>query len=223
MPRTSHPNRNASHAFGSSYSLSDIEEVPVNPSPMEVQPGDSGRRCGSGHSIPLAKYSRSTSKCVRPGCQTPKADDSMAITAGSRRFARASDAIFASTWWHVSETPDLFEIRDTGAHLHLGTFRSAIHRAQQKASQIPIVTSVFVYRMKFKDAASPVAARILVEDYEIDPKHLLTSDIAGGGIARYLNQREDPGSISLISPRDYLKGKIAFTFPYSELVCSFPR
>jgi len=212
-------NKNRLASLGIPYFLPDLKVGPFLPVPQGTKPGFSGLHCRGGHEIPLTNYVRLATTCTIPGCPAPYVDTTkISICAASVRFTNTINPIFKTAWWHVSENSNLFDEPDTGDFLHLGTFRAALHRAQQKAGMRMSTKNLYIYRITFKRDTIPVASRIVVENYPVDPDNLLVRDVAGPGIARYLNRAEDPGSISLLTPRNKIVGKVAFKIPLSDLM-----
>jgi hypothetical protein len=175
---------------------------------MEVEFWDDIRKdfrtyCSGGREVILAEPGNPTEFCY--DCHHPLTDESLTGTEVTRK----------ARWYHTSNYPNWDEAManadgDTSL-VHLGTLDAALHRAR-------VVNNTMHYD-NYYDGKSYLYEVELAEDVEIsstvhdedrfngkpipsgnaDPNERRNEGYALGGVTRYVNHHEAPGSMSLLA------------------------
>ncbi|SEO03821.1 hypothetical protein SAMN05216281_1278 [Cryobacterium luteum] len=161
--------------------------------------GCSGGACNAGHLLPAQVEWRATSRKCK--CGSSESRTNVGVIASDAGLVRDSGMLFERDWWHATFSPptELFAARATFA-LHVGTEFAAEIRARALFDDSRVTAEeveVFTYRLRLQ-RGTPVANDIFIDSPLDDPEHRLAILAAGHGVARYLNRREDVGSISLV-------------------------
>lgn len=184
-------------------------------------PGWSGGACWEGHLLPAqVEWLASSRKCQ---CGAIESSTNIGVISTDADLIREPNSILERVWWHASLRPPAEMIsHQPGWTLHVGTKNAAQIRAQallqeimEKADEVEI----FFYQFMVARSAG-VAVNVFIDSPVDDPHHRLAHSAAGNGVARYINRREDTGSVSLIgNAGNFLKVEESsqmLTNPYSE-------
>lgn len=105
--------------------------------------------------------------------------------------------ITSRTWWHSSANSSFHEDSDQ-TPVHLGSREAAMQRAET-------LSSGYLYEVEIlPDALICPDAYLEAEHY--DPGHtIMTARAAKGEVVRYVNNSENPGSISLLTLKNNIE------------------
>ena len=155
-------------------------------------PGASGMRCAQGHFFPPAEVWRGPArKCEKCGGRGQQ--ERVGVTDAARAFVESVDLVRSTSWWHSTATDTVFDAEGL-VPMHVGSKRAAIFRAQ--AMNYP---SNRFKMWEFRVATEAAIAReVVMDNSNVDGRNALAEHVAESGVVRYINSREDEGSVSLL-------------------------
>lgn len=165
-------------------------------------PGRSGARCKNGHYFkPISDWAPKARACLHPGCAEREDVESVALRVSQIPLVLNPWFSRRRHWWHSSAAHELTTTDpvDSGEDwlMHVGTRSAALQRAlADRRSGVP----QYLHRVVLADAAR-IAPETVLENQYRDPMHVLLHVRGDRSVVRYVNAREDAGSVSLAGRR----------------------
>lgn len=166
-------------------------------------PGMSGNLCRSSHFLPFVPPGTTSNRCATcDGNMT----ENLGILERDVPLLDQFSAVASRTWWHSSTKSSFHEDPDQ-TPVHLGSKEAAMERAETLKSE-------YLYEVELLSDAS-ICPDTYLEAEHFDPGHTIMMAVATKGeIVRYVNNSENPGSISLLTLKNNFKPHRMYTLEW---------
>jgi len=161
---------------------------------LDVAPtGLSGLRCANGHFFPATGAWRgSAPRCGVESCGKRGQQEYVAVTAESSSLIESPTLVNDATWWHATKDGNQF-VPDS-RFIHVGSRRAAELRAQ---AMFGSENNYGMWTLRVRPAVA-IARDVVMDNSNVDGRNALAESVAADGVVRYVNGREDAGSVSLV-------------------------
>ena len=178
---------------------------------LEVAPiGSSGLRCRNGHFFGLAVVWRGPAPyCGEGACRERGEQHLVAVVHSDASLIEEPETVHSRSWWHTTDAKN--EFKDDSDVIHSGTKRAALFRAQAVSE---VGQPIKLWELQTREDAA-IASDVVMDNSNVDAMSELAISLVGHGIVRYVNGREDAGSVSLLarSSAFVLKGETIIPVP----------
>jgi hypothetical protein len=159
---------------------------------LDVAPeGFSGLRCAKGHFFPHTARWRVTAPLCE-ACGERGDQKYVAVVAEGCVLIESPTLVYGAIWWHSTDAGNQF-LPDS-RFIHVGSQRAAELRAQ--ALSWP-GGSYEMWTLRVCPG-TVIASDVVMANSNVDGENVLAESVAADGVVRYVNGREDAGSVSLV-------------------------
>ena len=150
-------------------------------------------RCGNGHFFPSTVIWQGPAPlCGVKSCGKRGEQKYVAVTAESSVLIESPNLVNDATWWHATNEANRF-VPDS-RFIHVGSRRAAELRAQ---AMFGSENNYAMWTLRVRPAVA-IARDVVMDNSNVDGRNALAESVAADGVVRYVNGREDAGSVSLV-------------------------